>query len=302
MVSPDAVGIGLMRVVRFADRLRVWATAMAQVPRLPWAVRLRNLAVPVDVTRYEEFHFLLRFLEREGLSGRRILDVSSPHMMAHVLARENDVIKSDINPRERHAVAGRDRLRFQLADAKRLPFRDSSFDVVYSISVIEHIHEGYLDAVREMLRVTRPSGVLYLTFPVSVRHVEEWIESDPYSKQATRAGRVFFQYRFDRRDVDGILDELRKDAEIVEQHLLWERTGGDYDALIGRLRRLQKLGYLGAPGIAALSLIRGFSLMADEASGFEAGKPFGNLHVLARRAGAVDEAPGPPKLRGNLRR
>jgi SAM-dependent methyltransferase len=130
-----------------------------------------------------------------------------------------------------------------------LPFRDSSFDVVYSISVIEHIHEGYLDAVREMLRVTRPGGVLYLTFPVSVRHVEEWIESDPYSKQATRGGRVFFQYRFDRRDVDGILKELKKDAEIVEQHLLWERRSGDYDLTIGRLKRFQK-SIPGAPGIA----------------------------------------------------
>jgi SAM-dependent methyltransferase len=290
------------RVVRFSDRLRVWATAMAQVRRLPWAVRLRNLLVPVDVVRYEEFHFLLRFLKCQGLSGRRILDVSSPHMMAHMLASANDVIKADINPRERRAVAGRDRLRFQLADAKRLPFRDSSFDVVYSISVIEHIHEGYRDAVREMLRVTRPGGVLYLTFPVSVRHVEEWVDSDPYSKQAVRGGRVFFQYRFDRHDVDEILEELRKGAEIVEHHLLWERRGGDYDVLIGRLKQLQKYGIFGAPGIALLSLISGFSLMAGEARGFEAGKPFGNLHVLARRVGRCRCRAGRPTLRGNLRR
>lgn len=283
MVLPGAVRRGQTKVVRFADRARVWATAMSQVPHLPWAVRLRNLLVPVDVSRYEEFHFLLRFLEREGLSGQRILDVSSPHMMAHMLASANDVIKTDVNPRERRAVEGRRRVRFQLADARRLPFRDCSFDVVYSISVIEHIYEGYLDAVREMLRVTRPRGILYLTFPVSLRHEQEWVDDDPYSGQTRRGDRVFFQYRFDRRDVDGILEELTKGAEVVEHHLLWERRAGAYDVLIGRLRRLQKLGYLGAPAIALLSLIGGFSLMDGAAGGFEAARPFGNLHVLARR-------------------
>jgi ubiquinone/menaquinone biosynthesis C-methylase UbiE len=53
---------------------------------------------------------------------------------------------------------------FLQADAQNLPFMNSSFDVVISCETIEHLTDPFL-ALREMARVCRPGGTLYLTTP-----------------------------------------------------------------------------------------------------------------------------------------
>ena len=54
-----------------------------------------------------------------------------------------------------------DSLRALPADGCRLPFADRAFDVVYSLSSIEHFggHDRAADAMREIRRVLRPGGV-----------------------------------------------------------------------------------------------------------------------------------------------
>lgn len=55
-------------------------------------------------------------------------------------------------------------LKASLADVRRLPFADASFDVVYSMGTIEHFDESE-DAVREMARVLKPGGRVILGVP-----------------------------------------------------------------------------------------------------------------------------------------
>jgi SAM-dependent methyltransferase len=51
-----------------------------------------------------------------------------------------------------------------LGDGDRLPFADESFDAAISIAVFEHLSDPF-GAAREILRVLKPGGVLYLQVP-----------------------------------------------------------------------------------------------------------------------------------------
>ncbi len=60
------------------------------------------------------------------------------------------------------AAAGRQPLiECRLADAKGLPDADGSFEIVMSNSIIHHIPEP-IDSLREMVRVVRPGGLLFV--------------------------------------------------------------------------------------------------------------------------------------------
>ncbi len=65
----------------------------------------------------------------------------------------------------------RERLSFLRMDGSRLAFADASFDVVYSLSSIEHFGgvDGARGAVAEMARVLEPGGILALATEWCVR-------------------------------------------------------------------------------------------------------------------------------------
>lgn len=70
-------------------------------------------------------------------------------------------LKAEILPRAQ-AVAeleGVKNIEFQQADAYKLPFADGTFDVTHCHQVLCHLKSPW-DVLREMLRVTKPGGVV----------------------------------------------------------------------------------------------------------------------------------------------
>lgn len=57
------------------------------------------------------------------------------------------------------AGAGATNVQFRRADAYRLPFADGAFDVTHCHQIPCHM-DAPADALREMLRVTRPGGLV----------------------------------------------------------------------------------------------------------------------------------------------
>lgn len=113
----------------------------------------------------------------------RVLDFGcgEGHYSRSLAARGFDVVGADVDDarlavarqRADEAGLGAD-CEFVKVEAttSRLPFDDSYFDAIFASEVIEHVPDP-LGWVRELKRILRPNGTLYVTTPnsVSYRHI-----------------------------------------------------------------------------------------------------------------------------------
>ena len=81
-------------------------------------------------------------------------------------------------------------LRFMPVDANRLPFPDDSFDVVVSWGSVEHMAGGYMQALREMRRVLKPAGLLFIApglyYSTIGHHLDEFSDEPFFHLKMTR--------------------------------------------------------------------------------------------------------------------
>lgn len=105
--------------------------------------------------------------------GARVLDVGSgPGVLLDRIGASYetsgfgvDISRESLKRAKLESIVG---IQASLADGRRLPFADNSFDVALSLDVLEHI-EFPREAVSEMVRVIRPGGT-FLCYAVSKRN------------------------------------------------------------------------------------------------------------------------------------
>jgi len=102
-------------------------------------------------------------------AGRTLLDVGGgPGYFADAFdAAGLSYVGVEPDPREMHAGPAGDRGagRFVRASGMALPFADDAVDVCLSSNVAEHVRDPWLMG-REMLRVTKPGGLVVLSYTV----------------------------------------------------------------------------------------------------------------------------------------
>jgi SAM-dependent methyltransferase len=191
----------------------------------PWADRMPGLAYyDVHCSVIEQRETCVPTLRRAlGAPGKRILEsgCGSGRWMAYFerLGHRAFGIDDSLAPLA-VAHAHDPNLRVVRGDALRTPFRDHSFDVVFSSYVAEHFEEGPETLLREIRRVLKPDGLLILVVPYDspLRRVftHRALQAFYWLWRARGRALAFTEFRYSRRDVETFLRRTGFAIEHVE--------------------------------------------------------------------------------------
>ena len=120
-----------------------------------------------DSFKFEAYQarMVVNFLERRGINFKnlRVLDLGSGRggYSYEFVKKGAEVISVDI---ENVFFQKIKHVNYILGDARKLPFKESSFDFIFSSSMIEHI-KNQESVIKELSRVVKKKGLCYLSFP-----------------------------------------------------------------------------------------------------------------------------------------
>jgi SAM-dependent methyltransferase len=171
---------------------------------------------PVSIVRYFEFPFTARSVPPDA---RKCADISSPRLFALYWSANHPGASvemfnpdpNDLAETRRIAAAARIPLQYINSDIRALGARPATYDSIWAISVLEHIHGDYddRDAIGWLYSALRPGGVMVLTITTDRAFWDEFRDVDPYGLDKQTSGPVFFQRWYDLAAVhERLIDPL----------------------------------------------------------------------------------------------
>ena len=166
----------------------------------------RLLFRPIESVRYFEFDFMWRALSRTSI--RHYLDVSSPRLFPVILTlKKRELLAELVNPDPSDltttanlvkALGLEKRCNLHGCLISAAPLEPGSFDVVTSISVVEHIPQD-TQAIQKMWEFLKPGGRLLLTVMCAALAEQEYVDMDFFGLQTPdETGFFFHQYIYDQ--------------------------------------------------------------------------------------------------------
>lgn len=165
------------------------------------------LFFPMDSTRYFELGTLWDFLTPASPLSGKYLDISSPRLFPLALILANPNLRATLlnpDPSDLDATSTLARLlkvhrrcAFSADLIDHVEYAPESFDLISSVSVVEHIPND-TDAIERAWSLLKTGGRLLVTVPCAAKSYEQFINKNFYGVLAPdQLGYVFWQRLYD---------------------------------------------------------------------------------------------------------
>jgi SAM-dependent methyltransferase len=243
LLLPYALAAAAMRgTPGLRIRLRCIALGLRALARGEARQAFGLIVNPMDSIRYFELDYIESCVPRP-VAGT-YLDVSSPRLVfLTILDRQKSLVADVVNPiagdlQESMALARAlaldDRCRPLRALIEEAGYREGSFDLVTSVSVIEHIPNDR-DAVATMWSLLRPGGRLVITVPCAREACEEYTNLDEYGLfDSSDEGLTYWQRYYDEEMLATSIWSVT--GPPLRTRIYGETAPGNYDRNVMRKR------------------------------------------------------------------
>jgi len=220
-------------------------------------VGLKRVVHPVSYWRYPVFSLLKQYVAQQN--NLKVLDIGSPKLFALYLAvkKKFTVVATDLQDTEIVSVwlkyyndyimpmsyNSADNKLFipEYQDARKLTYPDNYFDIVYSVSVLEHIPDvGDLVAMREIARVLRPGGTAIIEVPFSQDEHDTFVSKDVYEREFSKEP-IFYQRHYDRKSV---YDRIIHPSGLLLENVCIFKEKLPFELFLSRIPRYCQIPFL----------------------------------------------------------
>lgn len=163
-------------------------------------------------TRFPEYYFcsyaIEQFIKENNSKSLKFLDIGSPKLFGLYLAYRYDIKLyltdiSRLNLDEYLILwkviknGAKGQVVFIQQDGRALSYPNGQFDIVYSMSVVEHIEGEAQDTkvVSEIERVLKPGGQLVISVPFGNIYMEQVARGFSHATEAVNANSLYFFQR-----------------------------------------------------------------------------------------------------------
>jgi|TARA_B110000495_G_C23001284_1_gene590960 ubiquinone/menaquinone biosynthesis C-methylase UbiE len=201
-----------------------------------------------DWSRFSEFFITSEILKKNLHDGDKVLDIGSPKLFSIWLSKikKIKIICTDIwkpavleykNFWGEMESNNESTITFEKADLLNLKYKDNEFDVVFSISTIEHAYDKDWKKTipKNIGRVLKNNKIAIITTPYGSKSINQYKDHAEYSIKNSNEQNNFFMRIINKQDIDEFIKNAEECGLYLEETYSLNISASRLSVIIRRL-------------------------------------------------------------------